>query len=354
MNITLIIPTMNKPDLLLRLVGYYHSLGFRGKILIGDSSTAEISARIANSLAPYSDILDCRYYYIPEKLPCAVINTLNREISTDYAVYIADDDFLVPNAISGCIGFLDTHHDYVAAHGIGVLIGSHTGDANTIESASFYRQPILEEATASRRFCSHLQNNTVSHFSVHRTEIWRKIFENTPEPSRHPRCSDKTFGDEMLQCGLSAVYGKIKQLDQLYLVRQIHSARYRQSEWLDWIINENWYPSYVYFRDHVAKAISHVDGISLVEAEHIVERAFFNYLKQRIIVAETKPGGIREYAWESPYLRSVWRKLRALVGKFQPTRVILENLLSPASPYHKDFMPIYSAVMQSAVKIDRE
>ena len=39
MNITLIVPTMNRPRLLLRLV---YSPGFGGKILIGDSSVEDI------------------------------------------------------------------------------------------------------------------------------------------------------------------------------------------------------------------------------------------------------------------------------------------------------------------------
>ena len=43
MNITLIVPTMNRPRLLLRLVYYYYSPGFGGKILIGDSPVEDIS-----------------------------------------------------------------------------------------------------------------------------------------------------------------------------------------------------------------------------------------------------------------------------------------------------------------------
>lgn len=47
---------MNPPDLLLHLVGYHYSFGFGGKILIGDSTTADTSTQIAESIASHSGI----------------------------------------------------------------------------------------------------------------------------------------------------------------------------------------------------------------------------------------------------------------------------------------------------------
>ena len=353
MDFSLLIPTKNRPQLLLRLISYYHSLSFRGKIFIGDSSDTDTSAYIAKSLTTYSDILDCRYYHLPGKFTSEVLNILAGEVSTAYVGYVPDDDFLIPAGIESCMKFLNNHPDYIAAHGIGVIISSWSGDPREIESAGFYRQPIVEEATATHRVNKHFEHYSVGLFSVHRTEVWREIHRKTPNSSEHPEFSDKGFNDELLQCGLSAVYGKMKQLDQLYLVRQVHNTRNLLPTWFDWIVKENWHSSYIYFRNQLAHALADKDGIPLAQAEGIVEHAFYRYLKQTVEAHEISPSTLRKFARESPSLRSIWHVVRVLLGWMQPRRVTLESLLNPVSPYNKDFLPVYCAVTRATRQGER-
>ena len=42
MDFSIIVPTLNRPDFLLRLIRYYDALHFDGRILMGDSSSVEI------------------------------------------------------------------------------------------------------------------------------------------------------------------------------------------------------------------------------------------------------------------------------------------------------------------------
>ena len=50
------------------------------------------------------------------------VGKLVHMVSTPYAAFVADDDFLVPSALEQCADFLDVNQDYSAAHGLGILV----------------------------------------------------------------------------------------------------------------------------------------------------------------------------------------------------------------------------------------
>ena len=345
MEVSLIIPTMNRPKLLLRLISYYASLKFEGKILIGDSSNAEIFRETARALESYKGSLDIWHRHLPGRSVAAAVLDMNEYLTTPYACLIPDDDFLVPRTLANCIQFLDSHPDYVAAHGVGALISSSMGDSESIDGAGFYPLTTSDEATASARLSKHLESYSVSLFSVYRSETWRRMFINTPTPSEAPQSCDKSFVDELLPCCLSVIYGKIKQIDGLYIVRQAHGDRYLLPTWFSWLTRVNWRPSYLYFRSHLAQALSIEDRIAISESENTVDRLFSIYLKRSIANKERRLHWLRRFARKSQTLRSIWRALNDTRDWIQPgRRLSLACLLSPSSPYHEDFAPVFNAV----------
>lgn len=338
MDITLFIPTYNRPDFLLRALRYYQSVNFRGKISIGDSSDAFSAKQIKNSLSQFSDSLEINYRYLPGCNAAMAVKILTEEANTAYAACIGDDDFLVPSGIAKCVDFLNVHPEYVAAHGVGVTMSLHSIDAQSIQCTGYYAQPIISETTAVQRLVAHLTNYMVSLFSVHRIEVWRTLFRNTGD------IKDKSFGSELLQCCLSVISGKIMQLDGLYLIRQDHGTRYILPNWFEWITSEAWYPSYCTFRDCLSEAIAYQDGITLEEAKLVVEKAFAVYLAQCIPRNTPNPHQWRSVAKQIPGARTIWHILQPFRNKYS-----LGSMLKPGSPYHKDFMPIYNILTQRKV-----
>jgi glycosyltransferase domain-containing protein len=336
---------MNRPKLLLRLICYYYLLEFRGKILIGDSSNTKVFQEMARALEKYKDRLDICHYHLPGRSVAAAVLDMNEHLTTPYVCLVPDDDFIVPRAITKCIRFLDDHHDYIAAHGLGALISSSSGDSGIIDSAGFYPQTTIEEATASIRLHKHSENYSVSLFSVYRFGIWRKMFMNIATPCMHPQCCDKSFTDELLPCCLSVVYGKIKQIDGLYLVRQVHDARYLLPTWYQWLTGEKWQPSYLWFRDKVTGAISEMDCIPLQRAQEVVDLGLMQYLRKSVGLKrpEGLGGRIRRIA-----KRCIPNAGLAVLRRFRPWFVSgylsLESLMDPTSPYHQDFLQIYNSV----------
>ena len=339
---------MNRPKLLLRLIRYYDSLEFRGHILIGDSSSADIFREVGSALEEYKGRLSISHSHLPGYSVSEAVLEMTKYLCTPYVCLVPDDDFIVPAAIDKCIKYLAGDADYVGAHGLGILISSTLGASDTITDVGPYPQSVANEATAANRLSKHLANYSVSLFSVYRSEIWRKMFMNIPRRSEAPLLCDKAFADELLPCCLSVVYGKIKQVDGLYLIRQAHGERYLLPAWFTWLSKENWRPSYLYFRNQLAIAVSSEDKIALDEAENLVDSAFSLYLKRAVIEDEAKPNWLRQAARKSRILRWSWRALREMRARVWPAQTLsLSGLLRPSSPYSTDFLPIFSAVTRT-------
>ena len=112
---TLIVPTMNRSDFLVRQLGYYRDVGFQGCICIGDSSDTVHVERTKRALKAFQGKLNIVYREYPHLNDAECLKQLLDLVVTPYAAFVADDDFLVPAALEQCARFLDNHPDYSAA-----------------------------------------------------------------------------------------------------------------------------------------------------------------------------------------------------------------------------------------------
>ena len=64
-KITLVIPTLNRPDFIVRLIRYYHDLRFTGRLLIGDSSTPENLVNTKKEIERVKGDLNIDYVELP-------------------------------------------------------------------------------------------------------------------------------------------------------------------------------------------------------------------------------------------------------------------------------------------------
>ena len=348
-RVTLVIPTLNRPALLRRQLNYYKKTGFKGEILIADSTEGVGYHATSILVAEFSSILSLKHYHLPELSFAGAILKIIKEVQTPYVAVIPDDDFLIVSGIERCVNFLDNDNKFIAAHGLGIWIGSDDGGTDTISVVGHYPLPVLLNNTGSDRVINHLENYKVTLFSIHRTEIWVKIFSNTPSAIKHPLCCDRAFSDELLQCALTAVYGKVAQIEGLYLVRQTHNTRNFLPAWYKWLTSERWWPSYISFRDKVAGALVEIDGVSLSCAQKTIDFALSQYLYKSILLEmnESRGKGINQFIkrWMPkeglPVLR--WMRSRILFR-----RLSLIGLMRPASPYHRDFLSVYNSVINDS------
>ena len=120
--ISLLIPTLNRPAFINRLLNYYSHNYFEGNILIGDSSKDNNLTKNINTIKSFEKKLNIFHYHYPNHNPAQAYSKLLNEVNTDYVAIVMDDDYLVPKSINKCINYLENHKDYSSANGIGIKI----------------------------------------------------------------------------------------------------------------------------------------------------------------------------------------------------------------------------------------
>jgi glycosyltransferase domain-containing protein len=348
--ITIVIPTLNRPAFVVRALEHLAAAGFDGEVLVGDSSDGEAARHAREAIARLrprlrAAHLDCRG--MDDRL---TLHRLACEVRSPYVAYMGDDDFLIPSGISECIAFLEREPSFVAANGQGwtfeVRAGQAHGRFRVYES---YRQPELTEDSAQARLDALLADYLVGLFSVHRSEAWKEMWRRSPD------VRDRTFSAELLPCCLSAVLGKTKRLDCLYLLRQsVHAAHYVLPRAGDWTASVHWRPSLDTFCEEIARKVQSVDDTagampaSAIEKRFVelyVKRLFPSYGERRAdAAAGVEPSGLRRWARSVPgihaaFLRAFrwyWR-MRMVIRQRHAILDAIRFSLRLKSPWMKSF-----------------
>jgi glycosyltransferase domain-containing protein len=351
--VTIFIPTMNRPDMLLRLLHYLDQQNFKGHISIGDSSDDERAALIQQGMAPIKKRLNIIYRRYPGINEYRCMQDMLNTVSTPYLAYVADDDFIVPESLKQCVRFLEDNADYSIAHGRGLVFNlDREGAYGKIVQAGPYRQPRIEADQASQRLLEYLNDYSVAIFSVQRSDDWRDIYRDIHT------VEDRAVGGELITCLLTVAKGKAKELDCLYLIRQMHTRRYGLPDVYDWITSPHWHSSYMALQRRLIDELVIRDGIKEEEAHQVVRQALWGYLSKglrhkwemRYLADDGRSDGIgariRRAGGRLPGVRRAWRTLTALVGQAPPNgyALSLDALCNPTSPYYEDFIPVCRAV----------
>ncbi len=145
-------------------------------------------------------------------------------------------------------------------------------------------------------------------------------------------------------------------MNRLYLFRQAGPHRHglTKGDLLDWISQPNWQSSFRIFQDTVTEALVRHTKMSQDAACELLRASFSDYLATAIgyrphpTALGKKINALRRTLEQSPTARSVYDQIRRIKpGSRSDLR--LERLLSPASPYHDDFMPVYRAITSDGI-----
>lgn len=124
-DLTIMIPTRNRPGFLKRALTYYVRNAFTCRFLIGDNSTTDaLAAKTRTLCEELSDRLDIRYSFFDGSVSFGgILHALAVDCETDYAVTIGDDDFLISQGLSDCLRFLNDNPRATAVYGERVTLG---------------------------------------------------------------------------------------------------------------------------------------------------------------------------------------------------------------------------------------
>jgi len=263
-DLTLVIPTFNRPAHLKRLLTYYQQAELQTKFLVLDSSDEETVAGNADLVvscgAQYSHVV------FPSSLPVAskLFQGLAL-VETPYCAFCADDDLVFPDALVHALEFLASHDEYVCTDGIYLNFFPSQGEINF--QVEYGSRGIEAEHPAARIFRL-FQSYESMFYAVFRTPDLREVFSFVKDiPSLHYQ--------ELFQAAGALLKGKSHRLPEFYAARQ-HCDPAEPTR-------DNWQTFY-WFADDNVEFLEHYQGYRdqlwcLYEnssAEPRMERQVFN------------------------------------------------------------------------------
>lgn len=335
--VTIIVPTKNRSDFVERLVKYYESVRYPYSLIIADSSEPGHFEKTGKLIATLKNKLELVH------LNCVGLNVQRAvfhsepSVNTPYFAIVADDDFLIPNAVQKAASFLENHPEYSAANGKALLIGvggDHT--FGPVSLCSPYLLCTVEQETAAQRLRDYfLPSPRLVVFSVQRTANLKKVW--------FPFEGDKQGGifDELVPSSILVMLGKVKTIDHLYLVREGHPRQYTQVRLYPWLTSPQWQPSLTFLKQQCVSMLVMLDHISKAEAESVFDEIFSEYLLGAFVSIHRKSRVSRRDNLQQRVL--LWLRQKKWYVRVRLNGIYQKSLFSPNC---HDFRAVVQSIEQ--------
>lgn len=222
MKVAIIIPTMNRPEFLLRQFEFYEQMKSPHPVYISDSSNTENAEKIKNGIKKFKNF-KITYQWAPPGKDC--LYQLLPLVEEKYCIQMGDDDIIIPKTISDCGEFLESNSDYGTCAGRQVNIRLRAEDYDKpwgmvgrqtlpLGGKSIEDEDIL---VRTKKFWS---DSFFICFVVRRIETERALRNIT----KHFYLAGHLT--EFILISALIISGKFKVLDQLGYIMQVSNIRY--------------------------------------------------------------------------------------------------------------------------------
>ena len=288
MNLTIILPIMNRSYFLNRILLYYTILNFKGMIIILDSSNSKILEENRNIIKRYSDL---QIKYFKENGSAFVVQKkIMDSIDTDYVTYTGDDDYFLISGLEKCIEFLEKNREFIGANGRSFNFVCDGDFSEKIKKVYLWKQTCRLENTLYERLKFQIQNYDVPVFSVFRKKAYLRMLDLIPsEKIVKTECPDKSICDEILPAYSLACLGKIYNLNNIQLIRTLHNPKNYQKSFphnFEKIVKEkNFIISFEYLKRKISSLIQSLElgkiNKSLIPLDELFKARVYNLKKSR-------------------------------------------------------------------------
>lgn len=170
---TLVLITHNRPAFLLRTLQYYSS--YACKILVLDSTpVANADAKAQFPGVDYHHLPQFSYTGLQDKVTYGV-----ERVTTPYMVFAADDDFLLHDAMTQSVEFLEANQDYGLCHGYGMMYLARGTEVN------YYRRDLrvcedYDSELGEERVMDFMSQFLPPFYAVTRTDLLQQWYRALP------------------------------------------------------------------------------------------------------------------------------------------------------------------------------
>ena len=221
MKVAILIPTMNRPDFMLRQFKFCELMNSPHPIYISDSSNPGNSEKLKQNINKFKNLNITYQWAPPGKDPLYSLLPLVKE---KYCMRMGDDDLMIPDTISECADFLENNLDYGTCMGKQVNIRLRPEDYDKpygiVAKQTVPLGGSIEDDDIFSRVKSFWSKSFYICFTVKRTEVEKSICDLTKNLSLAGNMT------EFLVLSILITSGKSKSLDKLGYIMQISNIRY--------------------------------------------------------------------------------------------------------------------------------
>jgi len=208
-NLTIIIPSNNRPFFLRRAIKYWNNYNFPLIIVDGSSETQK-------KWMDENSNENIQYFYKKTSFPDR-LNFAAKLVKTKYCILIPDDEFYCVSVLKRCINFLESNNEYVAINGCAIGFFYTFNKLMGEKKYPEWVKRIRAETDPKERITSHMKDYVNSlGVSVIKSNMFRKcagLYANNEFP---------IFAQWELQMNLILSFaGKSKTVDELMYFRSM-------------------------------------------------------------------------------------------------------------------------------------
>ena len=313
-DISILIPTLSRPDLLLKNLRFLVKLKADFNVCICDSSP-KIKSNFRNKLNKLSKRIKIKYSHKPSFNCRQALFFLINNCKTDFAAYLGDDDFFIPNGLIKCAEFLSNNKDYRVVYGKSIIVDNETISKPNlnIKASNYWGSRSYQESSAQGRLDNLSDNYLVNLFGVHRTKEFLDDFKASSISPSRPM-------SEILVNYITLAKGKGKFLPVTYLIRQTHQSRYVMSrDFINILIEDNFAESIPLFISELSNALNGKKNILDKKSNYLSKKYMRKILEKYC-----------QYQKVNKFL-AIYRNI------FRRIKYSLKNKIFKYSKYYKDF-----------------
>ena len=338
-DLTIWVPTKNRPEFLLRLLKYYYYTNFKGYIFIGDSSEGLSKEINEQNIKEYSNKLNLYHDFYPNTSTGHVSSKLVEQIETNFCTFLADDDFIVTSAIDDCINKLNNNEDISGVNGKSILfkVENNTAFGNILFTQEYFLANLLDIDPVKRlnKIFSKLVN---CNMCILRTKNQKKIFKKVELLDKYH--STYIF-EELIGVIITSMRGKIFQLPKLFLCRQAHDKQsFSKFDLFDWISDKNWNYSFKLLEDTAVNELIKGSNMSLNQAKKEFKKVFWPYLTY-VIKNELNKNNLNKYKINN-IINRITYKIKNINNNFS-----LQSLNKRNSIHNEEFSDISKVIQEN-------
>lgn len=222
MNLSIVIPTRDRPDYLARAMSYYAQFNSI-QLIVCDSSLQPFNGEIPMQIS---------YHHFPNAFFVDKIKTILPSLTSDHVVLSADDDFLLEPALLEAITFLSDNPTYVSVQGNYI---AYYNLGKSLYYFPLYTQGIgksIDFETPLERIASYWGSGIQLFYSVYQKEAFCKVFQSADTSIRSLNLLEYHIGLTAL------LLGKNKYLPVFYCVRELISNSAGTNIGLDVLVSD--------------------------------------------------------------------------------------------------------------------